>query len=229
MTYNNGILVILVAPTLMAIGFLRVFLINEEIQSRLKFAQQYRENFLNYCGSFGKDNKTYNYIILHLNKMQLELGSAGIISKFKPPGANYIVSNVPVISHLIPEIRRLIDENDQSGIGVFNRIIVDYMKTVDEIILSHIGTLETKDDTYKKMKRNPLIWLREGSGVIISFPFYVSSIFGIFGKTFLDLLKGNIVFNLINLIAVIISIASGLMTLLLGWKRTLELITSFIG
>jgi len=85
----------------LSIGFavLRYRLSNQ--RQKLEFANHYRDRFIVYINSGGRDQEAYMWLTLKSNRMQNEMGSHGIYGAFSPPGGRVTYSNYPIITNMI--------------------------------------------------------------------------------------------------------------------------------
>lgn len=213
---------------LLLVGFLklrkRVVALNKEGD----FVQEFREKFINYCNSRGEDSDSYTYLMLNSARMQRDMGSMGIYGSFKPPSANYTISNYPIILNMIPEIRSFIDRDRESGFGLFAPTVDSYIKAVDEALLRYIGNLTDQNDEAYNSLKNPLLWFRSGVSQILSLPLMLFVSFGLMAGSTLRALESSYIFKAINALVSIIAIVSGIMTIILGWDQTSKILETVL-
>jgi hypothetical protein len=114
---------------------------------------------------------------------------------------------------MIPDLDRIIKETilqDQAR---------QYVKTIHESLLRHLGvTEELLEEKYKEIK-NPIIWLREGTRFVLSFPIRVLEWFGIFSEGIAYRLYSNLVVTKISGVIAFIGLFSGILTIVVGWEE----------
>lgn len=207
---------------LLVMGFLNLRKRVVELNKDESFAHEFRERFIAYCNS--NNSEAYAYLMLNSTRMQRDMGPMGVYASFTPPAANYRISNYPIIMNMIPEIRSLIDRNQDSGFGLFGSTIDGYIKNVDEALLRHIGVL--KEQSYQAFNalKNPLLWFRSGVNQILSLPLMLFVSFGLMAGSTLRALQSNYIFKTFNALVAIIGLISGAMTIILGWDQTSEIL-----
>lgn len=213
---------------LLVIGFLNLRKKVVELAKDENFVHEFRENFIRYCNSRGDDGESYTYLMLNSARMQRDMGSMGIYGSFKPPSANYTISNYPIILNMIPEIRSFIDRDRESGFGLFASTIDGYIKAVDEALLRYIGGLTEQSDRALNSLKNPLLWFRSGVNQTLSLPLLLFVSFGLMASSTLRALQSSYIFKAINALVSIITIVSGAMTIILGWDQTSKILENFL-
>lgn len=213
---------------LLIMGFLTLRKRVVQLNKDEEFVHEFREHFIDYCNSGGRENDPYTYLMLNSSRMQRDMGAMGVYRSFKPPAANYTISNYPIILNMIPEIRSLIDRNQESGIGLFASTIDGYIKAVDEALLRYIGDLKEQNKHAYDSLKNPLLWFRLGVSQLLSFPLILFVSFGLMAGSTLRTLQSNYVFKTINALVSIVAIVSGLVTIILGWNETSEIFKNFL-
>jgi len=211
---------------LLIVGFIVLRLRLSFLQKKLKFADLYRERFIAYCNSYGRDHEAYTWLILKSNRMQNEMGEYGVFSVFSPPGGHIRYKNYPIITNMIPELRSFIDQNERSFGAIFAPTIDSYANIIDEALLRYIGVLGDRELDSIQTLRNPLLWLRTGVEQILSAPFIILAWVGLIGSSAIWRLQGSYLFKMIAGITTIIGLVSALITIILGWDQTVDLTRS---
>lgn len=191
------------------------------------FADDFREKFIEYANSRGENQEAYTFLLLNSARMQQNMGHYGIYSSFIPRASNYSISNYQIIMNMIPELRRWIDSNRESMGTMFVSTIDSYIKNIDEALLRYIGVLAERETKAYKAIKNPFLWLRTGAGQVLSLPLILLVLFGLMTKSTLRSLQANYIFRALSALAVIITLVSGAMTILLGWEQTIEIAGQF--
>lgn len=208
---------------IMGPGF--VSLVRRRIQEdeKASFAEEFRSQFLAWGNSLGKDQAAFNWLIRNSSQMQNEMGGYGIYGSFKPPFANYVYNNYPIILNMIPELRQHFDRRDGFS-RLEDQTIDSYGKSVDEAILRYIGASELKAKQNLREIRNPIVWLRVGVRSIISIPLLLLSSLGLLGSRTLGMMQGSVIFRLLTGVISLAGLAASVVTVLVGWDQTVKLV-----
>ncbi len=209
---------------LFLIGFVNIFRDIERIEQRKRFTYEFLERLGKYLQSQGQDYEVYAWLIHRSTKMQSYLGRLGIIA-FKPPFANYIHNNYPVILNILPEIRK---EFEDHRLTRDLRLIGEYSALLNETILRYIGILDDQLEVTRKELRNPFIWLREGIQHILIFPLALLNWFGIIGASTVTKVIGNALFKLFAGIIALLSLFGTIVTIVTGWASFLKIMQEII-
>jgi len=194
----------------------------------LDYANQFRNRFIEYCNSHGENSEAYTWLTLNSARMQSEMGALGVYEAFKPPAASYMIRNYQIITNMLPELRRYIDQNRESLGTMFASTIDGYMKAIDEALLRYIGVLQEREETARRNVKNPLIWLRTGVEQILSVPLLIFVWFGLVSSNAVRRLQSNILFKAVAVIATLVGLVSGIMTMVLGWDEFGQLTAKFL-
>jgi hypothetical protein len=195
-----------------------------EVRNKQDFVGDFRERFITYCNSRGNDRDAYTWLTLNSPRMQSEMGSYGMYEAFKPPAANYMIRNYQIITNMLPELRRYIDMNNESMGTMFASTIDGYIKAIDEALLRYIGVLDERECAAFQSLKNPLLWLRTGVEQILSTPLLILVGFGLMAGSAVRRLQSNFIFKAIAALATIVGLLSGIMTMILGWHETTDII-----
>jgi hypothetical protein len=220
------VLLIAVILIVFIIGFIDVFKRHSQIVSKIDFASEYRNKFVQlannyfqdydrYCRSGTVDNELYVWLTLNVSKMQSNVGNFGVMS-YKPAYQNYMINNYQIIINTLPKFR-------EGQIQNFDVV------SVDDCLLRYIGYLEDcKRETEKNMK-NPIVWFREGFKEIISIPLFILSSFGIFSRRTVESIMDNLIFKILAGLIALVTLFSGLVTIVVGYDQTLKIVMGLIG
>jgi len=92
------------------IGFFRVRAQAVAKVERFSLAQQFREKFIDYVNSRGKDIAAYQWMLRKSSKLQEEMGAVGLYAQFTEPFNRGVHYNYAIILNMIPKIRELISD-----------------------------------------------------------------------------------------------------------------------
>lgn len=185
----------------------------------LNYANEFRNRFIEYCNSRGENSEAYTWLTLNSARMQSEMGALGVYEAFKPPAASYMIRNYQIITNMLPELRHYIDQNRQNFGTMFASTIDSYMKAIDEALLRYFGVLQQREGTARRNLKNPLIWLRTGVEQVLAIPLLIFVWFGLVGGYTVRRLQSNILFKAMAVIATLVGLVSGVMTMVLGWDE----------
>jgi hypothetical protein len=111
-----------------------------------------------------------------------------------------------------------------------DRTIVQFeIHSVDDCLLRYIGNLEDIIKAIRKKLHNPIIIFQEGIQIIISFPLYLLSWFGIIPEKIIAKTKDNLFYKILAGIAGFVTFLSGLVTIILGKDQMIEFIKGLFG
>lgn len=190
---------------------------------KLTFALEFRERFIAYCNSSGEDNAAYTWLTLNCTRMQNEMGPMGIYSAFRPPHAQFMLQNYPIIMNMLPELKRWFSEHRQ-GFGAFGSMVDSYASAIDEALLRYIGVTQQTEQEARQRLKNPLLWLRTGVEQVLSLPLFIFVWFGLAGISAVRRLQANVLFKIISVVTTVVGLISGVMGMVLGWHDMAELI-----
>lgn len=196
------------------IGLYRVLSHRSDITKQLGFAEEYLSQLGKYAESGGKDETAYEWMTRHSNKMQNDLGHQGIFASYKPPGANYLLKNVPIILNLLPQLHTLANDEWLGG----RPVTADVYTTIGDALLRHIGTQEALINQLGRAIRNPLTLFRHGIEAILLMPFYLLQSFGLLSDSTGQRVHGSKLAKIFSGIVALISFLSGLITIFMGWE-----------
>jgi len=190
-------------------------------RKRLKcrnFIVEYSNTFNKFL--INKDSESYDYLLRNMNKAQVYLGYNGQISGCKPSSPIYQRS-FPVLS-LLTDIR----EEQISGYYLDSSLCIQMIQTS---LSRTIGDYDNNFELIIKQAKNIFIDFFKGFNWIISIPFIALS----YMFTGRNIFQGNVsrpikmVWRVISLIIQLISVASGIMSIVLGYQDFLILIKSW--
>jgi len=214
-----GILIVFV------IGFLKIFNRLSSIVKEIDFANEYRNKFVGFTNKYfanydqwrhsgNLDSELYVWLTMNVNKIQNILGSMGEMT-FKPAFQNYFVPNYEIIINTIPKFR-------EGQVEAFE------VNSVDDCLLRYIGHQEENRKNISSFLKNPIIWFREGFREIFSLPLLILNWFGIFSIRTVYKIKNSLIYKVIAGFLALLSLISGLITIILGYDQTIIIINRFL-
>lgn len=219
-------LIILGILTVFIIGFVQVYNRHSRVVKKIDFSGEYRNKFVEFANKYFQtydrysrsgdfDGELYVWLTMNVSKIQNYVGSFGVMS-YKPAFQNYMINNYQIIINTIPKFREGQVENFDVG-------------AVDDCLLRYIGYLEEyRKDTLKNL-RNPIVWFREGFREILSVPIFILSWFGIISNRTVNSIKDSLIYKVIAGLIALVTLVSGLVTIVVGYDQTLEFINRLLG
>lgn len=208
----------------MILGFIRILKRNFFFYDSINLANDFLTKLREYFHSRGKNLDAYSWLIYNSNKMQNEMGSFGIYAKYKPPYQNNYLNNYPIILNLIPELRRILEDEYLKDTS----ISIQYAQAIEEALIRYLGKLGELLKENEKALKNPVIWLREGFQLIISFPILLALWLGLISRKVYNKIIENFIFKGITAIFVVLGFLGTLITIVLGWNEFKTIMLSFI-
>lgn len=206
---------------LLLIGFINYMIKKNENNTRAKFLVEFKSKFHDYANSYGQDNSAYSWLIQRSNKMQNQMGSQGILDSFKPPYANYMYNNYPIILNMIPSMHE-----DFKG-HYLRRQAQQYARTIDEALIRYYGSLVDENDFLQKKIRNPASCFQEGIKQIVGIPIYILGLFGIMNSKMVGAIISSGLFSILSGIITLTGFVSAVLSLVVGWDDFLLKVQQF--
>jgi hypothetical protein len=158
--------------------------------------------------------------------MQRDLGSLGVMSRYKPPGANYFLNNYQIVINMLPELRQTLSDPLLSSIS---RLAPEYAQTLEEVLIRHLGVLEERAESLQKKLRNPVTDFREGVQLILFVPFYLISWLGILSTNKLRALSRKPIPKILSGVVALVGFLSAVVGLVIGWSDFVKIISRLLG
>jgi hypothetical protein len=219
-------LIILDILTVFIIGFVQVYNRHSRVVKKIDFAEEYRNKFIEFSNKYFEtydrwsraddfDGQLYVWLTINVSKIQGNLGPFGIMD-YIAPFQTYSVSNYQIVINTIPKFR--------------DGTIKDFdVNSVDDCLLRYIGYLkEYYQDTQKNL-RNPIVWFREGFREVLSIPIFILNWFGIISNRTVNSIKDSLIYKVISGLIALVTLVSGLVTIVVGYDQTLEFVNRLLG
>ncbi|MBU6186613.1 MAG: hypothetical protein KGQ16_09410 [Cyanobacteria bacterium REEB444] len=208
------------------IGFAQVYNRHSRVVKKIDFAGEYRNKFVEFANKYFQtydrysrsgdfDGELYVWLTMNVSKIQNYVGSFGVMS-YKLAFQNYMINNYQIIINTIPKFREGQVENFDVG-------------AVDDCLLRYIGYLEEDSKDTLKNLRNPIVWFREGFREILSVPIFILSWFGIISNRTVNSIKDSLIHKVIAGLIALVTLVSGLVTIVVGYDQTLEFVNRLLG
>ena len=186
----------------------------------------FQRTFRNWSNSGRQDYRAYEKLIGNSAKIQNEMGDYGLMARLVDRGTEY--RNYPVILNALPTIKNLHVNNK---FGMETERINWFTERVDEALIRYRSAISDRQSALRSQLRNPIIWLREGTRLLLALPFSLTGWLGIVSSGTTSAITLNPIFRAfagllaaIGFVASIFSIVSGwhdVKSLLDGWLQRL--------
>lgn len=210
---NSRLITISLLIAVVSIGYLSTLRRIRKVKADRDFAEVFLSDLNIYGESQGADEDIYVSLTRRSNIMQNALGSQGILARYKPPGANYMLSNVPVVLNMLPQLHNYFSDEWLRD----RPIAYETYCMIRDAILRHIGTSEEHIDSLSKDLCNPFIQLRLGVEMLIMAPLDLLSSFGIISASRNYKIHQSAWTQLFAGIVSLITLVSGAFTIIVGW------------
>ncbi|WP_337222860.1 hypothetical protein [Vibrio alginolyticus] len=213
--------VALAVVALFALGFVSFMMQKSKLDRKVAFFHEFKTKFREYWDSGGNNYEAYGWLIHRSNKMQNQMGSQGVVASFKPPYANYHVSNYPIILNMIPAL------NDSLNEYLLREQAAQYASAIDEALIRHWGSLADREEMLVARLKNPVHWFQQGIRQVAGIPFYVLGLFGIMSIGRVGSIVGSSFFGIVSGLVSLIGFASAILSLVVGWEDFLVKVQQF--
>jgi len=220
-------------PTIAPIGICIIlfFIGLYQVNRRLKGLSEKKERivqFLNnlklFVESSGRNREAYFNMVHQSALVQSDIGSYGIMS-YKPPGANYMIHNYQIVVNLLSEIDHWIHNDDVFRTMKPGRALVS---TLQEALVRFLGVAEDIQRRIEKIKRNPLLLLREGISWLLSLPLSIFSFLGIINENIPDSVSQSGIIRFISGLLTLIGLVGSIVTIVIGWSAFIAIISTWL-
>lgn len=197
----------------LGIGFIDLFLEIKNFVEKHSLAMEFLHRFQQYVLSKGSGYEDYDWLTLRAERMQSQLGRAGLMN-YKMGGSHSFIPNYPIILNLLPDVRN--ELNDDYSLRCNLEFSVNMIR---DTLLRHIGSIEDTKKDYDKQILNPLAWFRNGILLIVLFPIKILQSFGLLSNSSYERAKTSRVFRFILSLISFLSLVSSAITIVLGWNE----------
>lgn len=210
------IIILVILLGIMVYEYVRETIIFKEIKKKEEFAILYRNKIVEYSNHGIEED--FHWLATNANKMQDFMGSMGFVS-YKPPFAHYYINNFMIIVNGIDKIR-----SDRSLMMACN----DHARLLVDSITKYYGSLNYKRECLVLDRKNPLKLLAGGIRNILIIPLVILKEVGLFSSRFYEVVIEHSIVKLITAFAALISVASALVSLVIGWDAFLVIIKMYL-
>ena len=211
------ILLFLVAIT----GLIRIANRIRSLNQRISFANEFFEKVEEYVKSGGRNIEVYSWLIHRSPKMQTSLGRIGIAG-YRPPYANYMLSNYQIILNTLPELRQALEDT------LFASQAHEYYMLLQETLLRYTGVMSDLLEPQWGYLKNPIVWLREGVQLVLLVPLLLLEWAGLITSSTVSKFSGNLIFSIFSGIVTILGLLSAMITIVLGWEEFVHIVNELL-
>lgn len=219
-------IVVAITVCLFAIGFARQFYTVRGMQKRIDEVQEFLNKFTVWCNGEGKDQDAYVWLQRKVDDIQGTVGVAGVIS-YRPPFANFMHTNYPLLLNHLPEIRREFNDGHFRYFG--GNLLLEQIHSVANCLQRFIGFAEGVRDREKKRRWNPIVWLAGGVGWVLAIPVSLLAETGLLSAARKASVVNSKLFALAAFIAAAAAFLSTIMSIAMGWDAFVALLASWFG
>ncbi len=218
----------IIVTLIIIIGFVKTISSYRKTIKNHNFAIEYMNNYREFCSplfqnTFNSDK--YQWLKMNSSKIQTLMGSFGIASMYKPPGANYYFSNHQMIINGISSIRESYSHMDNGfGLNLDRKILQETIRMIDDMLLTFIGAADNWVNEAQKELKNPLIWLREGVRFVVTSPVSLMYWSGLIRYRTYNTLSNNFLVKLLSFLIGVIGFVSSIVTIVTGYTPFRSLI-----
>lgn len=219
--------IILIPLVLMVLGFVRQVLILRRKMMRLSLAGEFLRKFIEWCNGEAKDHALYNWMVSKAEAVQTMLAGGGLID-FRPPFANYIHRNYPVILNEIPEIQKEFFGDLRSFNSIAAQNLNARVQMVDGCLRRFIGTTEEEHRRERGRLFNPLVLFCGGIAWLMELPLFILSETKIITASRRAIIVNGRLFSLVSGIVALAALAGTIITIVTGWERFVQIVTGWV-
>lgn len=210
---------------ILLIGFFKLVAKYNSHIKKLEFANEFRNHFVNLANQYLQsyetwskqgevNNNDYNWLTKNVDQMQSNLGVIGIINYVAPFG-RFHSSNYQVLINTIPKFRE--------------KVLQTEINMSDDCLTRYIGINEKIVINDKKELKNPFLWFKEGINFLLILPFNILKWFGLLNSKIVRQIANNFIYKIITGLIALITLISGLVTIIQGKEDTLKFLKEILG
>lgn len=179
----------------------------------LTFTEEFGHQLKRYVESNSRDHEAYAWLTHRATRMQLQMGSTGMLAKYKPPFANYFISNVAIVANFLPLLHQYFADD------ILARTAYQYAQAIQDALLRHHGILSDRREHLISQSRNPLRYFREGVRAVLEVPLEILGSLGAVPARWIRTIGGSSLFDLLVGVASLVTIVSGILAMVVGWHE----------
>jgi hypothetical protein len=213
---DNYIIIMIIG--LIILGFVKRLLLIDKTKVDIDEISEYLRKFIEFVTNIHDkdsfDNNGYNWLVLKSDKVQNMLGGLGIIN-YEYMG-RYYKNMVVLLNYLgeIPSVKNSMFSDIQ--------ILKFQSQICQNAFIRYIGIFNGHLEDHKRMLFNPFACLSMGIKVVISLPFIVLNSIGFISNDSVVRFSNGLFVNILGSILSLITILSGIITIVVGWETFIE-------
>ena len=205
---------------LCVIGLVAQLRATSSIASMLAFAADYR-NRLHVLVDQG-DSNAYEWLTLNANRMQMDMGSQGLTT-FRPPFANHLIHNYPIVLNVLPEIRKCLSDRLLS-----QGLLGQYASLLDEALVRHQGSLIEDHRQALATTKNPIAWLAIGVRSVLAAPLWFLAAAGVLPRSLASRVARSSTYRILSGLVATIGFVSAIVGLVTGWEQFADILRKVV-
>lgn len=202
---------LLALAALFAIGLVALRRSVSKIAADLDFICEYREKFHVFAAQ--DDSQAYAWLTLNANRMQAQMGTQGLMT-FKPPFANHMIRNYPIVLNILPEVRKCLNDELLS-----QSLLSDYASLLDEALMRYQGSLLEHHRMAVAAAKNPVAWLTAGIRSVFALPLWFLASAGVLPRTFAIRIVSSSFYRVLSGLVATVGFISAIVGLATGWEQ----------
>ncbi|ODS96749.1 MAG: hypothetical protein ABS56_12700 [Lautropia sp. SCN 69-89] len=215
-TLPPGVWFFLALAAFCAIGIVVLIRSARALAAELAFAAEYRDRVHTFVKQ--ADAGAYEWLTLNANRMQLQMGSQGLMT-FKPPFANHMIHNYPVVLNVLPELRKCLTDHVLS-----RSLLGEYHALIDEALLRHQGSLLQRHSDAVSFLWNPVVWLTSGIRSVLAAPLWFLASAGQIPRSIASRVAASRFYRVVAGLVAAIGFTSAIVTLVTGWEQFVSIL-----
>lgn len=215
---STRITALIIVISIAILGFILKCIKVKEIKKRLEGTIVYRNKFIDMMNELSQSGKLnmerYLDLVHDVDKMQVELGTDGVLAQMIDPIRGLTYNNYQVLINFFPELRQT-----ASDFWLLEKRIISQAGICDDAFIRHCGNLERTLEGIQSAIYNPFSCFAYGIREVVSLPVYVLHWCGIISKQRSEKLTHGWIGKLIQNLIVFIGLMGSLATIILGWDQ----------
>lgn len=206
----------LILVSVLIIGLVVLVKSSARLASKVAFTAQYREQVAVLVEHANID--VYEWLTLNANRMQGQMGSQGLVT-FRPPFANHVIQNYPVVLNVLAELRNCLSDDLLSG-----NLLHQYHSLLNDALLRHQGSLIERHEHAFAAVKNPFAWLTTGIRTLLAAPLWLLAAVGVISHSVASRITSSSFYRVISGLVTLIGLISAIVGLVTGWEQFLVIL-----
>lgn len=195
------------------IGRSRLLKKYKSYEKKQKFVTDYVERLNQYVKGHGQNMESYEWLIRHSTRMQIDSGHYGILTQYRPPFGNLVYRNHQIFLNLIQELRHYVRDRDSVVTTAQELYMIIY-----EALVRYSGYLDEQAEEINNKKNSPLEWLVEGISFLLSIPFALLQWIGILSTSTLETIINSKFLGILSKLTALLGFIAIIVGLVVDWS-----------